>query len=231
MKKTLPLFLIALFLFISSNSSLAIDKENLRRMFNYPSSNDFQTREAAARQNIGILEEIVFVSDMQGDNSCAREGILMVLRHYAEGGVIYTQEKYFAILLRLYNQVASVVHPKRLENEKNMIKGQLSSFGLVSSTKPLSFSFSTFPSLVNSLLSAGFIKNQGIQNSLNQKISNAKDLLDKRSPDAKTTAVNKVQAAIQELDAQRGKGVSEDGYQILSACCKNLITKIQSANP
>ncbi|MEK7801233.1 MAG: hypothetical protein AAB276_02155 [Pseudomonadota bacterium] len=230
MKKTLPLFLIALFLFLSSNVSLAIDKENLRRMFNYPSSNDFPTREAAARQNIGLLEEIVFISDMQGDNWCAREGILMVLRHYAEVGAIYTKEKYFDILLRLYNQAAAVAHPKRLENTKNMIKGQLSSFGLVSSTKPLSFSFSAFPSLANSMSTAGFIKNQGILNSLNQKISNAKDILDKKGADAKTTAINKVQAAINELDAQRGKHITEDGYQILSGYCKNLITKIQSTN-
>lgn len=225
------LCVLVLLAFTLSNPIWGIDKATLRNKFNHPSFNSFQEREAAARQNIGMIEEIVFFSDMVDDNSCARENILALLRYYAEGGTIYTKEKYFDILLRLYNQVTTVVHPIHLEDTKNLIKGQLSSFGLVSSKSPLSFSFSAFPALTNSMMAAGFIKNQGLQNSLTQKVANAKETMEKRGPDSKNTAVNKVQAALNELDAQRGKGISEDGYQILSACCKNLITKIQSSNP
>lgn len=82
-------------------------------------------------------------------------------------------------------------------------------------------------SLTNSMLKTGMIKNQGLLNSLTVKISNAKEIIDKKIPNFKDTAVNILQAVVNELNAQRGKGVSEDGYQILSRFCENLIAKIQ----
>lgn len=232
MKKTSALLVSTIISLVFLMPSWSIDKETLRNMMNNPvSTGGMRQMEAAAWPNISLVEEILFFSDMKEDNGTARDNGLAILRRSAEEGVNYTKERYFDTLLRLYNQATTVVHPTDLEDTKKMIKAQLASFGLVSSTRPLSFSFSSFPSLANSMSIAGFIKNQGILNSLNQKISNAKDILDKKGPDAKNTAINKIQAAINELDAQRGNHITEDGYQILSGCCKNLITKIQSTNP
>jgi len=214
------------FLFISL--SFAIDRETLWTKLNFPSSlAEMREMDRVARQNLGMVEEILFFSDMQRDSSCARDNALQILKECSEKGLI-TKEHFFEIILRLYGQINTIAHPTRVEDSKNNIKGAMASYGRAN--LPLASNFSAFPSLTNSLSSAGFIKNQGILNSLNQKISNAKDILDKRGPDAKNTAIKKVQAAINELSAQRGNGVSEDGYQILSGYCQNLITKIQTTN-
>lgn len=230
MNKT-AIFLFSFFLCVTLlNPSWAMDRESLRKLMNYPIGNaGLAKMQSAAMQNLNLVEEIIFFSDFTENNETARDNGLSILSGSADVGV-YPKERYFNTFLRLYSQAASIVRPSRLERLKRMIIASLASFGMVDSSSPFSSNFSNFPTLVNSMASAGLIKNQGILNSLAQKLSNAKDILDKKGPNAKTTAINKIQAAVNELDAQRGNGVSEDGYQILSGYCKNLISKLQATN-
>ncbi len=223
MKKIKLLFLLVGFCIFTYSTSFAIDKETLWTKLTY--SQNAETEEIA-RQNLSLVEEIVFLSDMQRFNGGARDNGLQVLRRATITGLM-TPTKYFGILLRLFNQATSVAHPTRVEDLKKMITGQLATFGR---NVPLTSNFTTFSVLANSLSSDGFVKNQGILNSLNQKISNAQQSFEKKGPNAKQTAVNQVEAAINELNAQSGKGITEDGCQILSGYCKNLITKIQATN-
>lgn len=226
-KKTLLVFLVS-FSFFLSLPSFAIDRETLWAKLNFLSSlAEIRETNLAARQNLGLVEEILFFSDMQRHNGPARDNALEILKECSENGQI-TKEHFFSVVLRLLNQITTIAHPTVLEDSKDHIKGVLTSFGI--SKFSLTNQFSAFPSLANSLSSGGFIKNQGILNSLNQKISNAQKSVEQKGVDAKSSAVNQIEAAINELNAQRGQGVTEDCYQILSGYCKNLITKIQKSN-
>ncbi len=231
--KKLNLAVLVLVYAISSLSPVyAIDMETLRSKLNYACTiADIKEADKLAVQNMAMTEQVLFqVDSPHRNNSGARANIIQILKACAETGII-TQSHFFDLLLSLYNQIPSITlsttisQPKAVEMGKAHIRGAVVSLG---SDAPLASNFSTFPIMANSLTTAGFIKNRGILNSLTQKVSNAKDLLEKKGADAKNTAINKIQAAASELDAQRGKGVSEDGFQILSGYCKNLITKIQN---
>jgi hypothetical protein len=97
-------------------------------------------------------------------------------------------------------------------------------------TFPISKQFSGFSTLLNSMATAGLIRNSGIINSLNQKIDNARKSLEKKNNNAKKTSINHIEAAVHELNAQRGNQITEDAHKILTQYCQNLITKIQNTN-
>lgn len=202
----------------------AIDMETLRNKLNYCSSVEkFKEAEKIARQNISLIDEVIFFSDLTSYNGTARGNAIEILQNCAEDGLI-SQQRYFDTLLRLLANINNVVNPKRLEMEKGFVKGHVASFG---DERPAAVQYAGFSPMLNSLLSAGLIKNHGIMNSLSQKVEGAKAALDKGGQNAKDTAVNRIQAAINELDAQRGKHVTEDGYQIISGYCNLLIRRIQ----
>jgi hypothetical protein len=227
--RKLKFAVLLLFYTISSFSPVySIDLETLRCKLNYTCTiADITEAKKLAIQNMSLTEQILFLNDTSSrNNGTARCNIIQILRRCAINGTI-SQSHFFDLILRLYNQITSIALAKTVELEKGDIKGVLTSIG---NDAPLATNFSTFPVMANSLTTSGFIKNQGILNSLTQKIANAKDILDKKGADAKNTAINKIQAAINELDAQRGKHITEDGYQILSGYCRNLIAKIQATN-
>lgn len=230
MKCFFKAFFVFAAVFAISNTSFAIDRETLWSKLEFPGSapGGYIETIKLAKQNIGLVEEILFLSDMQRDNGPARFCSLSILRQACEEGLI-TQGHFFDVCVRLYGQINTIAHPKRLESSKNQIKGQLANFA-VQANFPLSQQVSGFTSLSSSLFKAGLIKNQGLLNSLNQKIENAQKGLEKKSPAAKASATNQVQAAINELSAQRGQGVTEDAYLILSVYCQNIINKIQNTN-
>lgn len=222
--KWLSVIIIAI---LCSSTAFAIDAHTLWTKLNFPDPNFMATRQLAL-QNPNLLEEIIFYSDMNGDTSGARANSLELLNECAEKGVI-TKSHYFDVILRLYNQIGSIAHPSRLARSKGHIMGVLSCF-CNESNYPISQQFTGFPALMNSMSTAGLIRNNGIINSLNQKIDNAKKSLEKKNNNAKKTAINHIEAAINELNAQRGNQITEDAHKILTQYCQNLITKIQKTN-
>lgn len=69
----------------------------------------------------------------------------------------------------------------------------------------------------------GWITNQGIVNSLDQKLQHARDHL---AAGRKKQASNVLKAFQNELSAQRGKHVKEDAYQLLSANLELLNARV-----
>jgi hypothetical protein len=229
MKKISKFLFAVVLIMVASSSSYGIDRETLWSRLEFSGSNSQHNETIKiAKQNLGLVEEILFLSDMQKYNGPARFNSLVVLRESCEEGLI-TQEHFFDVCLRLYGQINTIANPKRLESSKNQIKGQLANFAEQAHV-PLPQQVSGFSSLSSSLFKASLIRNQGLLNSLNQKIANAQKSLEKRNPAAKSSAVNQIQATINELNAQRGNGIAEDAYLILSAYCRNLINKIQNSN-
>lgn len=220
-------FLSVVISILCSSNAFAIDAHTLWTKLNFPDPNFMQTRRLAL-QNPNLLENIVFYSDMNGDTSGARFNCLQLLKECGEKGII-TPAHFFDISFRLYNQMASIAHPSRLNDSKNYVKGAVASF-LSQEAFPIAQQFTGFSTLMNSMSTAGLIRNNGIINSLNQKIDNAKKSLEKKNNNAKKTAINHIEAAINELNAQRGNQISEDAHKILSQYCQNLISKIQKTN-
>jgi len=209
--------------------SFAIDRETLWSKLNFPGPlNQFLETKRIAMQNPGLVEEILFRSDMSGDTSCARENAIQILKSCGEKGII-SQVHFFDLCLQLYNRIDSVAHPKRVADSKNDISAALANFAGAENFS-LSQQFSGLVSSLNSLSAAGLVKNQGILNGLSQKISNAQKSAETKSPNGKATAVNQLEATLQELGAQKGKGITEDCHKILSRYCQSLITKIQKGN-
>lgn len=68
-----------------------------------------------------------------------------------------------------------------------------------------------------------WITNQGILNSLNVKLNAAKESIAKGN---NKTAVNQLNAFINELDAQKGKQVNENAWALLRANAEYLISKL-----
>lgn len=223
--KVLLVSLVALF----PASSYGITKDQLWSKLQFPFSNaeEIETFKVA-KQNLNMVEEILFSRDIPKDNGPARFNSMVVLREACEEGLI-TQGHFFDVLFRLYSQINFIAHPKRLEDSKSQIIGELANFAEQAHI-PVSISFSGFFSLSSSMVKGSLIKNQGILTSLNQKIANAQKSLEKKDPAARSSATNQIQAAVNELTAQRGQGVTEDAFQILSAYCQNLINKIQAGH-
>ena len=227
MKGFYKVLMVLTIISIFSNATYAIDKETLWTRLSHSVSNaQYDETFRIAKQNLGLIEEIFFLSDFVKNNNAARVGCIQILRESCEEGLI-TQEHFFEIFLRLYNQLNTIALPEHIRGMQRMLTAQMGAFAHEPSF-PVSQQFSGFTSLTAALFKAGLIKNQGILNSLNQKISNAQKSLEKKDSAAKTSAANQIQAAINELDAQKGKGISEDGYEALSRYCRHLITKIQN---
>jgi hypothetical protein len=70
----------------------------------------------------------------------------------------------------------------------------------------------------------GWIKNQGIINSLNVKLRNAKESIIKEK---NKTAINQLSAFINELDAQKDKQIDKNAWALLKANAEFLISKLR----
>ena len=67
---------------------------------------------------------------------------------------------------------------------------------------------------------------QGIENSLDAKLQNAKDALNAKNANQRQDAINKLQAFINEVDAQRNKSITNEQANLLIAMTNNVILQI-----
>jgi hypothetical protein len=91
---------------------------------------------------------------------------------------------------------------------------------------PLSASawLDTLISYKHQALALGWIDNQGIANSLDQKLDNAKSKLQRGDT---TAAKNSLQAFVNEVEAQNGKHLTSEAYALLKFNAQYLISKLQ----
>ena len=69
----------------------------------------------------------------------------------------------------------------------------------------------------------GWIDNQGVVNSLDAKLDNAKKQLER---DNKTAAINQLEAFVNEVEAQKDKHLSNEAYALLKFNAEYLIKKL-----
>lgn len=69
---------------------------------------------------------------------------------------------------------------------------------------------------------------QGIQNSLDAKLENAKKSLEAVKAGNRQDAINKLQAFINECEAQRGKALTNEQADLLISKAQVIITLLQN---
>jgi hypothetical protein len=77
---------------------------------------------------------------------------------------------------------------------------------------------------VNTAYEKGWIDNQGIANSLDQKLENAKNQLEKGKTN---TAINMLSAFLNEVEAQKDKHLTSEAYALLKFNAEYLIQRLE----
>lgn len=234
MRKINILFLISLMFFLFINSVYAIDKESLWSLLTFADTPDLTLNaQIIAIENPSILEEILFISDNEKDNSIAREQSLILLTGCSLNGKI-SKESFYNDVFRLLSQASSFIHSSRIENEKKLITTILGNYAFdqIHKTSLLSIpeNFSCLLLILDSMSLNGLINNDGTLKSLKSKISNAKELLEKKTPNGKTAAINKIEAAINEAEAQKGNHLTTEAAMMFVTYCQNLIALIKATS-
>ena len=233
--QNLKIFFSVMFLLIFSIcTGYSADSETLWRALTFSDTPDSaQEAQQLAYANPNILEEVLFISDSNRDNSVARESSLILLEKCSLKGII-TKERYFNNAFRLLAQIDNYVNPQRISSEKKLITTLLANYGFNQFKQIFEINlfdnFSSLLSFLNTMFSNGLIKNNGILNSLKSKISNAKDLLEKKTENVKIPAINKIEAAISEAEAQKGNHLTAEATTMFVTYCQNLITQIKNTS-
>jgi len=185
-----------------------------------------------ALANPVLLEEIVFLKkDETGNlsNRYARPNAMNYLEECSKSGQI-TPEHFFDIVFRLLKDLPTYALPSDLEEESKAYRQQVTTYGFNPISKKTSVDlFGNLQALLASLdamFKYGQISNQGTLRSLKAKILSAKDFLEKEKANGKNPATNKLNATINEANAQKGKHIVEYGAEIIIGYCKGLIAQI-----
>ncbi len=226
MKKLISVITIALFL-LSSKTNLfcetGITKEELAKRF-YQADDPASTREvtATAFENIELMEEILLTPDI---GCVARFNSFSLLAQASLTGLI-SKERFFNIALHQIANIQNLAGAARAQDELRSFSAMIAyySYNPIGATGlPISDNFQNALSILDAMFNNKLIANEGILNSIKKKVDTAKEDVIKKD---KTPAINKLKAAINEINAQNGKHITKEGVSILSSYINNLIAQI-----
>jgi hypothetical protein len=231
MKNMLVLFVLMSF-FLAPAFCQTITKDYLRNMLTHSDSPEsIEEARSLAIANPQILESIIFTPKEDLDNSIARHNSLVYLCECAQTGKI-TADYFFDISLRLIKNISQYSFPEQVDEELLAFRGIVFSYGFDPIRKVVYVNifsnFKAFLTALEKMVQYNQISNLGIYNSLKTKITKAKEVLEKQRERGKKPAINKINAAINEAEAQRGKHLTENGFQIFVGYCKNLTEQIKN---
>jgi len=192
-----------------------------------------QMARSIALQNPQLLEEILFITKNEMDNSIGRTNAFgYLLECSIQGGI--SKEHFFNLAFKLIKDINNYAFPDQVAYEINVFSTNLSYYGYDPVRKVSQFSISeALQNLlvkIDSMGSSGIVSNIGILNSIKVKITGARTILEKKGEAGKKVAINKISAALNEIEAQKGKHLNEDACYILRTSCSNLIAQIESTD-
>lgn len=231
MKAKRTIVFVSFLILISSTLLLGATKDLLWSALTF--SDTPETIEIARNMGISnpsLLEEVLFIRDIDMDNVVGREKAYLLLQHCSLQQII-SKDKFFNVAFSLLSQIDTLVFPNRVNVERKKFTTLLSNYGLDFKTGNYIFSvadaFSSLISQLDGMTLNGLISNHGILNSLKAKIESAKQSIEKGNKDSAKVAINKINAAINEAEAQKGTHITSDAVTIFSAFCQNLIHQIE----
>ena len=183
----------------------------------FSSSTDYGVR-------LGILDDI-----LQKYPSTKVNEVLRQMLYDDENA--YNRLEIARVLLKQYGTTSDYMFVKNYlssepdEEYKSSIEREINNF---KSPKPdsnvtITTMLDTLISYTNQSYNYEWITNKGIYNSLSKKLENAKKDLEKRE----ITTKNIIQAYQNEVDAQNGKHIAEDGYKFLHYFSDYIIKRIK----
>lgn len=217
-------FIVIIVFILAISSCFALTKEELSGLFysaDTPASLEKVTQ--IGLNNLPILEELLLTPS--GDY-IARFRAFALLRRASQNGQI-TKEKFFDIAFYQLKNIKTLASRQFL-NEELTAFSQMLIYYSYSPTNNVGVSvaenFSNLFFILNSMLNKGLIDNHGIKNSLEAKFKNAEKNYEKKN---KNSVINLLNAAKNEINAQTGKHIDEQGSTILINYTSNLINQVE----
>ncbi|MBQ3644655.1 MAG: hypothetical protein II961_08675 [Candidatus Riflebacteria bacterium] len=180
-------------------------------------------------ENWNMLPDILI---MPSGHSTARLNAMRILNEARRKGFI-SNERFISIMInqlknnRLYTSNNEIV----IQTEVNRIDFLVSCMNYREweggALTTLDVNYTDAGLIVNKMKEYDLIKNNGLKNSLAKKYENSLKSLKKGN---KTPAINILEAAKNEINAQSGKGIDTTAASILIRYTDNLIAHINSTN-
>ncbi|KAF1081565.1 MAG: hypothetical protein GQF41_2371 [Candidatus Rifleibacterium amylolyticum] len=145
---------------------------------------------------------------------------------------IVTREEFFDIAFTLIANIDMYHSPLHKEEALAWYRGGLAYYGFnpqikVKTYQDLIALFDNVFGILTSMEKSGLIVNSGLTNSLLVKLRGAKDAIEKHKEKGVNQAINKIEASINEANAQNGKHFKPDGCSVFIKYCSNLIDQIK----
>ena len=230
MKKIKIFIFYVCFFNIYINACFAITQE---RLIDYlAGTHDLKTLEhtmSVGLENWNMLPDVLI---MPSGHSTARLNAMAILNEARRKGFI-SNERFISIMInqlknnRLYTSNNEIV----IETELNRIDYLISCMNYRKweggALTTLDVNYADAELIADKMKEYDLIKNNGIKNSLAKKYENSLKSLKKGN---KTPAINQLEAAKNEINAQSGKGIDTTAANILIRYTDNLIAHINSTN-
>ena len=177
-------------------------------------------------ENIEMLPNILLIPS---GHPLARHNAMSIL-NTARYVKAFPNERFLSIMLNQIKNIRLYTSEDEIEFELNYIDSLISFMSYIpwqGATCSLDENYSNADLIITQMKEHDLIKNNGIKNSLAKKYENSLKSLKKGN---KTSAINQLEAAKNEINTQSGKGIDTTAASILIRYTDNLIAHINSTN-
>lgn len=175
------------------------------------------------------LEMLPNILIIPSGHPIARHNALAILSE-ARYAKKFSNARFLSIMLNQIKNIRLYTSEDEIEFELNYIDSLISFMSYTpwqGATCSLDENYSNANLIITQMKEHDLIKNNGIKNSLAKKYENSLKSLKKGN---KTPAINQLEAAKNEINAQSGKGIDTTAASILIRYTDNLIAHINSTN-
>ena len=226
MKSFKLITIIILFCFVSC-CTYAITQEKLIDYL--AGAHDIDTCNYATQLAMENLEMLPNILIIPSGHPIARHNALAILSE-ARYAKMFSNDRFLSIMLNQIKNIRLYTSDDEVEFELKYIDSLISLMSYIpwqGSVCSLDENYSNADLIITKMKENDLIKNNGLKNSLAKKYENSLKSLKKGN---KTPAINQLEAAKNEINAQSGKGIDTTAANILIRYTDNLIAHINSTN-
>ncbi|MBR4329247.1 MAG: hypothetical protein IKP71_05290 [Candidatus Riflebacteria bacterium] len=221
------ILIIFLILSLFTNVCYAFSQEKIIRLLS--SADDEQSAKYTLQIGFDNLEMLPNILLLKNCNPLARDNSIIILTN-ATYKKLFSKERYMSIMLNQIKNIHLYTAPSEMELDRIFISNVVSYFSYrldQGALCSLDENYSNANLIITKMKENDLIKNNGLKNSLAKKYENSLKSLKKGN---KTPAINQLEAAKNEINAQSGKGIDTTAANILIRYTDNLIAHINSTN-
>lgn len=177
-------------------------------------------------ENLEMLTDILLIPS---GHPLARHNAMSIL-NTARYAKLFQNERFLSIMLNQIKNIRLYTSDDEVEFELNYMDSLISFMSYTpwqGATCSIDENYSNADLIITQMKEHDLIKNNGIKNSLAKKYENSLKSLKKGN---KAPAINQLEAAKNEINAQSGKGIDPTAANILIRYTDNLIAHINSTN-